>query len=119
VGTLYLNHTQPGMVIADDHGEPHAPMVGIARSHMEEGRLRHVAVRVAFSDDRADEFLRKEAKQLPKDAPGVVMIDASKATSGMRNGDLCYNVDCSRTYIHTMGRGHLPLSVSFLPEPRR
>ena len=41
-------------------------------------------MRVAFSDDRADEFLRKEARQLPKDAPGLVVIDVSEASGGMR-----------------------------------
>jgi hypothetical protein len=25
LGTLYLNHTQPGMVTLDDHGEPYVP----------------------------------------------------------------------------------------------
>jgi hypothetical protein len=33
-----------------------------------------VAVRIPFSDMRAAEFLRSEAKQLPKDGPGLVMI---------------------------------------------
>ncbi len=85
LGTLYLNHAQPGMVILDDHGEPHVPRIGTAQAVAEAGRAtRHIAVRVAFSDDRADEFLRKDAKQLPQDAPGLVMIDLSQASGGMR-----------------------------------
>jgi hypothetical protein len=35
---------------------------------------RHVVVRIAFTDERAEEFLRAEARQLPTDAPGLVMI---------------------------------------------
>jgi hypothetical protein len=85
LGTLYLNQFEPGVVVLDDHGEPHIPRTGLAHAIMEDGETkRSIAVRVAFSDDRADEFLRKEAKQLPKDAPGVVMIDVTEASGGMR-----------------------------------
>jgi len=85
LGALYLNELEPGLVVMDDHGEPLVPRTGMATSITEEGETtRSVAVRVAFSDDRADDFLRKEAKQLPKDAPGVVMIDVSEASGGMR-----------------------------------
>jgi hypothetical protein len=85
LGTLYLNQVQPGELILDDHGEPYTPRSGAAQAISEGGRtLRHVAVRVAFSDSRADEFLRKEAKQLPTDAPGLIMVDMSQASGGMR-----------------------------------
>jgi hypothetical protein len=85
LGTLYLNQFEPGFVVLDDHGESPVPRTGLAQSIMEEGEVkRSVAVRVAFSDDRADEFLRKEARQLPKGTPGLVMIDVSEASGGMR-----------------------------------
>jgi hypothetical protein len=32
---------------------------------------------LAFSDERAEEFLRKEARQLPEDAPGLIMVEMS------------------------------------------
>jgi hypothetical protein len=85
LGTLYLNQHEPGLMVLDDHGEPHVPRIG-TMGVVAVGGLpaRSVAVRIAFSDDRADEFLRKEAKQLPKDAPGIVMIDVSDASGGMR-----------------------------------
>jgi hypothetical protein len=85
LGTLYLNQFQPGQVFLDDHGEAPVPRTGLGHAVIEDGETtRSVAVRVAFSDDRADEFLRKEARQLPKEAPGVVMIDVAEASGGMR-----------------------------------
>ena len=45
---------------------------------------RHIAVRLAFTDQRADEFLRTEARQLPTDAPGLIMIQTSGAAGSWR-----------------------------------
>ena len=44
-------------------------LVGTGHAIMEAGRTRHVAVRVAFSDDRTDESLRKEAKSCRRMLP--------------------------------------------------
>lgn len=64
-------------------GEPPRSMLGKARFMGGGGQpFRHVTVRIAYSDERAEEFLRKEAKQLPIDAPGIIMIDVARATGG-------------------------------------
>jgi hypothetical protein len=41
------------------------------------GPNHKVSVQIPFTDERAEEILRKEAKQLPKDGIGLVMINAS------------------------------------------
>jgi len=48
-----------------------------------EGR-RHIAVRLPFADERAETFLSSEAKQLPKDACGLIMVDMLNAIAGMK-----------------------------------
>jgi hypothetical protein len=39
---------------------------------------RQIMVRVPFADQRAESVLRHEAKQLPKDEPGLVMVDVRR-----------------------------------------
>jgi len=83
LGTLFLNDTEPGMITTNDHGEESRPRLGRANVHWEDGKTqRHIVVRLAFSDDRADAFLKKEAAQLVKSAPGLIMIDTTGAPGG-------------------------------------
>jgi hypothetical protein len=42
-------------------------------------------VRMPFADQRADDFLRKEARQLPNDAPSLIMVEMSRAPGGFRS----------------------------------
>jgi hypothetical protein len=85
LGTLFLNQTPPGQVVLDDHGEQYVPRIGVSRALGDAGGARrHIAMRVPFSDSRADDFLRREARQLPPNAPGLVMIDMAEASGGMR-----------------------------------
>lgn len=46
---------------------------------------RIVSVRVPFSDDRADAFLKREAKQLSKSEQGLIMMDMKATRSGMQS----------------------------------
>ena len=45
---------------------------------------RLVSVRMPFTDDRADRFIKSEAKQLSREEQGLIMMDMSAARSGMR-----------------------------------
>ncbi|MGA7750924.1 MAG: hypothetical protein WCA63_12365 [Gallionella sp.] len=49
---------------------------------------RLVSVRMPFSDDRADAFLKREAKQLSKEEQGFIMMDMADSRSGMRGWNL-------------------------------
>jgi hypothetical protein len=85
LGLLLLNQNQPGAMVLDDHGEPNVPRLGQAQvigggtePH------RHIAVRMAYADDRAERFFGREARQLPTDAPGLMMIGMGRAPGGFK-----------------------------------
>jgi hypothetical protein len=82
IGLLLLADTPPGQIIPRDHpGEDVRPRVGVARfigGGAEPNR--HISVRLAYSDERAEEFLTQESKQLPKGGPGLVMVNVGNAT---------------------------------------
>jgi hypothetical protein len=46
---------------------------------------RHIAIRMAYSDERAERFFRREARQLPKDGPGLLVIQMSRAPGGFKS----------------------------------
>jgi len=85
LGMLFLNNSAPGAVITDDHGEEPRPRIGMARAIVgSDEPHRHIAVRMTYSDQRAATFLDAEAGQLPKDAPGLIMIGISRAPGSSR-----------------------------------
>jgi hypothetical protein len=84
LGSLYWNVSAPGDVRLDDHGEPYTPRLSSARLAMLDDAKRHIVVRWPFTDVRAEETLRIEARQLPKDSPGLVMIQTTGATGAMK-----------------------------------
>lgn len=85
VALLLLRHAQPGQIVVDDHGEPYAPRIGVALFEQQGDQgARHIAVRYAFSDQRAEAFLTSEARQLPRDAPALVMVGVSRVPGALR-----------------------------------
>jgi hypothetical protein len=85
LGTMFLNFMEPMRIVIEDHGEEPGPQLGVAQGAGGGDQWpRHVMARVPFSDERADEFLRSKARQLPKDAPGLIMIGTSDATGAIK-----------------------------------
>jgi hypothetical protein len=84
LGTLYWNQRPPGALVLDDHGEPYTPRLSSASVIAGDGQHRHIAVRWPFTDDRAENFIRHEARQLPTDAPGLIMIFTSGNVGAMK-----------------------------------
>jgi hypothetical protein len=90
LGTLYWNYQPPGAMVLDDHGEPYTPRLSsgaVAFSTDQNGQIdqhRHIAVRWPFTDVRAETFIRHEARQLPTDAPGLIMIYTSGTVGAMK-----------------------------------
>lgn len=84
---LSLNASAPGLVVPLDHpGEPNVPRLGCAKAvYGPDEPHRHIAVRMAYADDRAEAVLRREAKQLPNDSPGFVMVQMSRAPGGIKS----------------------------------
>jgi hypothetical protein len=86
LGFLLLNHDEPGQATLPQHeGEEncHGICIMAAVSGPDEPH-RHIVVQVALSDDRAQQFLESEAKQLPKHAPGLIMVQMSRAPGGFQ-----------------------------------
>lgn len=84
LGTLYWNHQPPGGMVLDDHGQPYTPRLSSVRAAIGDGQHRHIAVRWPFTDTRAETFIRHEARQLPTDAPGLIMIFTSGTAGAMK-----------------------------------
>jgi hypothetical protein len=78
MGFLFRDESDIGWLRFHDIPELAAtPMVGLAmfQSGGPGGGPHHqVAIRIPFSDTRAESFLTDEAKQLPKAGPGLIMI---------------------------------------------
>lgn len=87
LGLLLLNQSDPGRIVLADHpGEENRPRLGMATAIAGGTESpRHIAVRIAFSDERAERFLTEEARQLPNDAPGLVMVGMSGTPGGFRS----------------------------------
>ena len=86
LGFLLLNASPPGQVVFHNHvGEENRPRIGMSKGIVGPGEPhRHIAVRMAFADERAETFLRREARQLPEDAPGLVMVQMSRVPGGFK-----------------------------------
>jgi hypothetical protein len=84
LGFLVLNLDVPGQVAIRSHeGEESRPRICQAQAVTGPNEpLRHLVVRLAFSDERARQFLEAEARQLPREAPGLIMMQMSRAPGG-------------------------------------
>jgi len=86
MGWLSINEGVPGLVAPQEYeGEPNVPRLGAARAIVGVNEPpRHVAVRMPYADERAELFFRREAPQLPRDAPGIIMVDGRNLPGGFR-----------------------------------
>ena len=84
LGTLYWNYQPPGAMVFDDHGETYTPRLSSVGAAIGDGQHRSIAVRWPFTDTRVETFIRHEARQLPADAPGLIMIFTSGNVGAMK-----------------------------------
>jgi hypothetical protein len=86
LGLMILTQGRPGEIVPLQHsGEKYRPRLCSAkRVRGPTEPDRHLLVRMPFSDERAAEFVDQEARQLPRDAPGLIMIDAGAAAGAFR-----------------------------------
>jgi hypothetical protein len=89
MGFLFLNQSPINQLI--EHrtpGKENVPMTGVVMfvgGGPDGGPHHQAVVRIPFTDDRAEDILRDEAKQLPKDGQGLVMIDVSLANGSFES----------------------------------
>jgi hypothetical protein len=82
MGFLFLNHVEIGkLAVCEVPQLASTPTIGVTVFFSDPagggGPHHQVSVRIPFTDDRAEEILKTEAKQLPKDGSGLVMINVS------------------------------------------
>lgn len=83
LGLLLLSGAPSGPIVPNDHGEEVRPRLGKAKFKVEQGvPTRRVVVRMPYSDERAENLLRRELAQLPPEGPGLVMIHMGNAPGG-------------------------------------
>src|SRR5207245_6707038 len=92
LGTLLLIKTPLGQVIKwtfVDRGD--APIMGLAHI-VSRGGAPHqqVSVNVPFTDERAGDILRREAKQLPESGLGLIMIDVGNVIGSFQDWEAIF-----------------------------
>jgi hypothetical protein len=76
---LILSDVTPGQIMShQEPGDQTTPRLVAVQVIVGSGEpKRHVMARIPYSDQRADVFLRREAAQLSKNRPGLIMVDVS------------------------------------------
>lgn len=82
MGFLFLNYVEVGKLGVCEVPElVNNPALGVTSFFSDPagggGPHHQVSIRIPFTDDRAEEILKTEARQLPKDESGLVMINVS------------------------------------------
>lgn len=83
---MILNHTTANQVVPYQHPEDDGhPRLAMAKAIVGGSEPpRQLSVTMPYADARAEAFLTSEARQLPTDAPGLVMIDKANAPGGFK-----------------------------------
>jgi hypothetical protein len=73
LGRIFVSDDDPYNVIFQDRGDPD-PRPTIMRVNVLDDPPRQVLVRAVFTDERWSRLLKREARQLPTNAPGLLML---------------------------------------------
>lgn len=84
LASIAINLSPPANFVLHDDGGPPLPRLGLARFQGpgDAPANKRLSVRYPFSDERAEAFLTHEARQLPRDAPGIVMFEITAGALG-------------------------------------
>ena len=84
---ISVNMSHPSTIEPREFGaEPYTPRLGLAKAESVGGQPanKRVSIRYPYSDERAEEFLASEAKQLSRESPGLVMLSLSGTVAPFR-----------------------------------
>ncbi len=84
---ISVNMSRPSTLEAREFGaEPYTPRLGLTKLECLGGQPadKRVSIRYPYSDERAEEFLASEAKQLSRERPGLVMLSLSGTMAPFR-----------------------------------
>jgi hypothetical protein len=85
LGMLILNYTAPGQVLKLRIGDEQSPRICVSAIAGDGSKPnRKISVSIPFSDSRAANFLTAEASQLPTSCPGLVALEVSHASGGIK-----------------------------------
>jgi hypothetical protein len=85
LAVISVNSASPCVIEGRNYRDRVGPVLGIAKTFTRHGKPdKHVVVRVPIIDERAEEVLSREARQLPKTHPGLLMFDVNSNASAFR-----------------------------------
>ncbi|MGB8065889.1 MAG: hypothetical protein WCF26_28660 [Candidatus Sulfotelmatobacter sp.] len=88
LGFLFLNQLPLGQLLNRKIPQlADSPMIGLAMfvgGGQGGGPHHQVSVRIPFTDERAEEILRAEARQLPDQGVGLIMVDVAHASGSFQ-----------------------------------
>lgn len=107
LGTILLNHIQIGDIVKRTYGMGDPPVIGLATltGGGPGGAPRNqVSMTLPYTDGRAEEILRDEARQLPEGGPGLIMIDVGNTIGSFQNWESVFGRRFQPT-LHTRVSG--------------
>jgi hypothetical protein len=78
---LIIRHGTSSLFVVEDHGEPNVPRLGVVGFQSGASAHGNVAIRLEFSDTRAEKILKQESKQLPSGAPSIIFVDGTRGSA--------------------------------------
>lgn len=78
VASILVKTGDPGVVVPSPMPSDNRPRMAMSSSIVGPGSAnRQLIARVPFADERAEEILKREAKQLPRDECGLIMVNVN------------------------------------------
>ena len=78
---LIARRATSNLFVVEDHGEPKVSRLGVVGFQSGANAHGNVAIRLEFSDTRAEKILRQESKQLPSGAASIVFVDGTRGSA--------------------------------------
>lgn len=121
MGHMFLNDVPIGHGLLHEVPDPaDKPMIGLMMfvAGGAGGKVHHqVTIRIPFTDERADKFLRDEARQLPQNGIGLVMINGPSSIKEIKS----WTSLIERRFqprIHTRVSGVCLFGAEVVPTPK-
>lgn len=75
---LMVRHSTTNLFVVEEHGEASVSRLGVVGFDSSADIHGNVAIRLEFSDTRAEKILKQESRQLPSGAPSIIVVDGTR-----------------------------------------